>query len=83
MAATPELRELSIEKRKCRFKDEHPENFKFINFYSQVIQSNLCTATTLGPKKWLPLLTGGPCSEVVVYYINYIIEIGPLKWLPL
>jgi len=39
-------------------------------YLSHIIQSNLCTTTTLGTLNLWPLLTGGRCSEVYLYVIK-------------
>ena len=44
--------------------------FRCLYFLSFHIQSNLCTTTTPGTQNVWPLLTGGRCSEVGLYYKN-------------
>jgi hypothetical protein len=47
-----------------------------------VLESNLCTKTTLGTTKLWPFLTSGPCTEVAYTVLN-ILLLRPSKWWPL
>ncbi len=58
-------------------QNDHIEVLDYINLH---LQSNLCTAATLGTLKLRPLLTGGRCSQIE-YIIKFKIE--PFKWWPL
>jgi len=65
--------EKNVHKATKAFKEEYRQVLLYsvtpvqlINTY--YIQSNLCTATTLGTQNLWPLLTGGRCSEVTLCY---------------
>jgi hypothetical protein len=55
---------------KINFEPEEVASIFFVQKITKcfLIQSNLCTMSTLGTPNLWPLLTGGRCSGVGVYY---------------